>query len=273
MKREEIARVAHEINRAYCQSLGDDTQDGWDDSPEWQKESALAGVDMHLANPDATPEQSHESWLEQKIADGWAYGEVKDVIEKRHPCCVPYDQLPPEQKAKDYLFRAVVHTLKDIPDAEEAVAAYIKANPAAPVAGFVVPDSCKAVQYLGKRSPWNDRVYHTGLTFVTGQVRNVPKDIAEKLLRHVDLFKEAEAPAPVQAQDDTAFQIADGEKRQAAKVQTDIDQDVIDQVNSMEDKDGLIELAATRYQLKLDKRQSVDTMRQRITEHINRFGS
>lgn len=273
MKREAIARVAHEINRAYCQSLGDDTQDGWDDSPEWQKESALAGVDMHLANPDATPEQSHESWLEKKAAEGWKYGETKDVEAKEHPCFLPYAELPAEQKAKDYLFRAVVHALKDIPDAEEAVAAYIEANPAAPVAGFVVPESCKAVQYFGKRSPWNDRVYHSGLTFVTGQVRNVPKDIAEKLLRHIDLFKEAEVPAPEQAQDDTAFQLAEGEKREAAKVQTDIDQDVIDQVNSMEDKDGLIELAATRYQLKLTKRQSVDTMRKAITEHINRFGA
>ena len=77
---------------------------------------------MHLANPDATPEQSHESWLEQKIADGWVYGAVKDPDAKTHPCCVPYEELPVEQKAKDYLFRAVVHALKDIPDAEDAVA-------------------------------------------------------------------------------------------------------------------------------------------------------
>lgn len=111
-----IARVAHEINRAYCASLGDTSQPAWEDAPEWQQQSAIAGVEMHLANPDATPEQSHESWLAQKVAAGWVYGEVKDAEKKEHPCCRPYDELPAEQKSKDYLFRSVVHMLKDIPD-------------------------------------------------------------------------------------------------------------------------------------------------------------
>ena len=100
MDRIAIARVAHEINRAYCASLGDTSQPAWGDAPEWQKTSALVGVDMHLAKPDATPEQSHESWLDQKLAEGWKYGPVKDVEKKEHPCCVPYADLPAEQKAK-----------------------------------------------------------------------------------------------------------------------------------------------------------------------------
>lgn len=105
MDRIAIARVAHEINRAYCASLGDVSQPAWEDAPEWQKASALVGVDMHLAKPDATPEQSHESWLAQKTAEGWKFGPVKDAEKKEHPCCVPYAELPAEQKAKDYLFR------------------------------------------------------------------------------------------------------------------------------------------------------------------------
>lgn len=47
-------------------------------------------------------------------AAGWKYGPVKDPERKEHPCFVPYDGLPPEQRAKDYLFRAVVHQLSDI---------------------------------------------------------------------------------------------------------------------------------------------------------------
>jgi hypothetical protein len=80
-----IAKVAHAINAAFCLSLGDDSQPTWDDAPEWQQKSAIAGVEMHLAKPDATPEQSHESWLAQKVADGWVYGEVKDAEKKTHP--------------------------------------------------------------------------------------------------------------------------------------------------------------------------------------------
>lgn len=112
MEKEAIARVCHEINRAYCLALGDTSQPSWEDAPQWQKESALLGVELHLNNPDAGPEASHESWMRQKLADGWVYGGVKDAAAKMHPCLVPFAQLPKEQQAKDFLFRAVVHALK-----------------------------------------------------------------------------------------------------------------------------------------------------------------
>lgn len=106
-----IARVAHEVNRAYCQSLGDYTQPTWEEAPNWQRDSACRGVEMHLANPAATPEDSHKSWMEQKLKEGWVFGDVKDGNAKTHPCLLPYEQLPPEQRSKDYLFRGVVHAI------------------------------------------------------------------------------------------------------------------------------------------------------------------
>lgn len=113
MNIKKIARVAHEINRAYCQALGDNSQPKWEDAPDWQRSSAINGVEFHITNPDAGPDHSHNAWLAEKEATGWKWGPVKDAEYKEHPCCVPYDQLPVEQKAKDYLFRAVVHALKD----------------------------------------------------------------------------------------------------------------------------------------------------------------
>jgi hypothetical protein len=109
---ENIARVAHEVNKAYCESLGDTSQPSWEDAPEWQKNSAIGGVKFHLDNPDATPEKSHESWMQQKTEEGWRYGPVKDPDNKEHPCYLPYNELPAEQKAKDYLFRQIIHSLK-----------------------------------------------------------------------------------------------------------------------------------------------------------------
>lgn len=109
---EQIAKVAHELNKAYCESIGDNSQPTWEDAPEWQKSSAVNGVKFHLENPTAGPSASHDSWLKQKEEEGWKYGEVKDPEKKEHPCFVPYEKLPTEQKAKDYIFRQVIHSLK-----------------------------------------------------------------------------------------------------------------------------------------------------------------
>jgi hypothetical protein len=112
MNHEQIARVCHEVNRAYCRGIGDTSQLAWDDAPDWQKQSAMLGVKLHTENPFAGEQASHDSWMAQKVAEGWVYGEVKDPDAKTHPCIVPFDQLPKEQQAKDYIFRAVVHALR-----------------------------------------------------------------------------------------------------------------------------------------------------------------
>lgn len=109
---ERIAKVCHEANRAYCQSLGDMSQPTWEDAPEWQRESARMGVDLHLMG-NFGPEASHIAWMNHKLNDGWKYGPVKDPEKKEHPCLVPFGALPREQQAKDFIFRAIVHALKE----------------------------------------------------------------------------------------------------------------------------------------------------------------
>jgi hypothetical protein len=109
---EQIAKVAHNVNRGYCASIGDNSQPVWESAPDWQKDSAINGVEFHLAN-DVTPEQSHENWMKDKIADGWKFGPVKSPERKEHHCIVPYNQLPKEQRTKDYLFKAVVDSFKE----------------------------------------------------------------------------------------------------------------------------------------------------------------
>lgn len=110
-KIDRIAQVCHGVNRAYCQALGDNSQVEWDEAPAWQRESARMGVDLHLMG-NFGPEASHEAWMNQKLAEGWVYGPVKDAEKKEHPCMVAFNELPAEQQAKDFIFRAVVHALK-----------------------------------------------------------------------------------------------------------------------------------------------------------------
>jgi hypothetical protein len=109
---EQTAKMCHEVNKAYCEAIGDHSQVPWNEAPEWQQGSAINGVIFHLNNPDAKPEDSHNNWWKEKIADGWKYGPVKDTEKKEHPCMVPYEELPLEQRVKDHLFIAMIKLCK-----------------------------------------------------------------------------------------------------------------------------------------------------------------
>lgn len=112
-----IARVCHEANRALCMTQNDASQPSWEDAPDWQKNSALAGVKFHFENPDAEASASHDNWREDKVADGWTWGPAKDPDKKQHPCMVAFDELPIQQRLKDYLFKSIVHALQsDVPE-------------------------------------------------------------------------------------------------------------------------------------------------------------
>lgn len=106
-----IAKVCHEVNRAYCHAIGDTTAQPWDYVSEGIRNSARTGVRKHL-EANLNPEQSHNSWMQFKKEEGWIYGPVKDEAKLEHPCMVPYGELPQEQRVKDYLFKAVVDSLK-----------------------------------------------------------------------------------------------------------------------------------------------------------------
>lgn len=109
MNSAQIARICHEANAALCQAFGDNSQLHWPEAPQWQRDSAVAGVEFHIANPDASASASHDAWSADKRANGWIYGAVKDAALKTHPCLVDFTALPPDQQAKDFVFRAIVH--------------------------------------------------------------------------------------------------------------------------------------------------------------------
>lgn len=109
-----IAAMTHEANRQYCARFGnDDSQVAWEDAPAWQRESAINGVRAVLDGTAKDPKEQHESWMREKVAAGWKFGERKDPEAKTHPCLVPYSDLDEYQRKKDILFRAIVVALKD----------------------------------------------------------------------------------------------------------------------------------------------------------------
>ena len=106
-----IAKVCHQANKAWCELCGDFSQKDWDEAEQWQRDSAIKGVEFKLNNLYAPDSAQHDAWMHDKISQGWSYGEVKDAEQKTHPCIVPFDSLPAHQQAKDKLFASIVLSL------------------------------------------------------------------------------------------------------------------------------------------------------------------
>jgi len=94
-----IDRVVEEMNKL----LGE---------PHYQNlESTERGIET--ATLGNSPEQCHGQWCAQRRMEGWKYGEVKSKDALTHPCLVPYDKLPVQQKMKDCVMIAIGRLVSD----------------------------------------------------------------------------------------------------------------------------------------------------------------
>lgn len=46
-------------------------------------------------------ENVHDVWAKTRIEQGWTYGPERNDAKKKHPCLIPYNQLPEEEKVYD----------------------------------------------------------------------------------------------------------------------------------------------------------------------------
>jgi hypothetical protein len=263
-----IATVAHAMNAAVQAALGQKVE-SWGSVPEEIRQSMIAGVTYNLDNPDVTPEQGHEAWRKYRAAQGWVYGEIKDLEAKTHPNMVPFDELPIQERLKDHLFRAAVHALKDLPlEVVEAPAAPTAA-PASPVAlRGLVP-----ITYVGKRESYRDGLY-SGLTFARGQTLPVRAEQATKMLAHPDVYalgKFEQDPAPEVSEADANAEANKQAQAEKDKVE-DLLQDQRDGISRMESRDAVADWAMTNYSVKLDKRKSLDALKAEAVQLVDRFG-
>ncbi len=108
---EHVAQVCHAANQVLRAANGEAPSEPWDQYPENLKASTRKGVQAFCENPFKTSEESHQGWMDYKLAEGWVYGPVQDNEKKIHPCLVPYGQLPEKQQRKDALFMAICAAL------------------------------------------------------------------------------------------------------------------------------------------------------------------
>jgi class 3 adenylate cyclase len=65
-------------------------------------DTARVHLDERLvALTETLARDAHETWARQRQADGWTYGPQRDDAGRRHPCLLPYEDLPESERAYD----------------------------------------------------------------------------------------------------------------------------------------------------------------------------
>lgn len=59
---------------------------------------------------EAMAKNVHEVWAETRIEQGWTFGPERNDSLKHHPCLIPYEELPEEER--EYDRNTAIGTLK-----------------------------------------------------------------------------------------------------------------------------------------------------------------
>lgn len=110
MDPQNIARIAHEADRAFC-ALHGDLKKVWASQEAHERECAVRGVKIATATPRATAADLHTSWLRDKREAGWRFGPQLDLHDRLDPMMIPWEQLSDYAQARERLFLAVVRSL------------------------------------------------------------------------------------------------------------------------------------------------------------------
>ena len=61
---------------------------------------------------EALAENVHDTWARGRMDQGWTYGPARDDAAKKHPCLVPYADLP--ESERDYDRNTAMSTIRFI---------------------------------------------------------------------------------------------------------------------------------------------------------------
>ena len=61
---------------------------------------------------EALAKNVHDTWAKGRMGQGWTWGPERDDVGKKHPCLVPYENLP--ESERDYDRNTAMATIKMI---------------------------------------------------------------------------------------------------------------------------------------------------------------
>jgi hypothetical protein len=251
MKASEIAAVCYAVNNAYRAAIGELTRITWGDLLPVDQESLIAGVKLAMKNTQ-TPEQQHNTWLDNKLADGWLFGKEEDLVGKKSPNMVPYIEISEIQKVKDHVFLAIVKSMKDIMTEDS-------------VAPVIIQVGKLPVKYIGLRPEYTDGLYQTGLHWMKGETKMVEESIAEKMFKHTDQYVLGEV-----VEDPDGPQVEPEEDKENTEEAVQMAKDAI---NQMRAKRAVVDWVEVNFQgMKMDVNEKLVDLKQKATGFIDQYG-
>ena len=112
----DIAQECHAKNNELMMMNGEEQRGSWGTLDRHTKFITLKSVIKALENPNLTAKEMHDEWMNNKIEDGWKFGDVKDAELKTHPLIIDFELMNDVDKMKDQNFIDVCNKYREIYD-------------------------------------------------------------------------------------------------------------------------------------------------------------
>jgi hypothetical protein len=80
----------------------------WESLSSVTQRTKLRQVAHVINHADITPAEQHAEWHRAQLERGWTYGPGYDPEERTDPHCLPYEQLPLQQRINEAMYRAII---------------------------------------------------------------------------------------------------------------------------------------------------------------------
>ena len=111
MTDEKLAKIAYEVNVAYCESLGDIVHPAWDELMPFEVAECVDLVKTVREDQMVAPKSLHALWCAGRGKKGWSYGPRLDFKIKTHPLLTDFEKLSKNNQSKGYILKGVVSAL------------------------------------------------------------------------------------------------------------------------------------------------------------------
>jgi hypothetical protein len=111
---EAIARLIYEGTRVEATwSKRSIVPEKWEARDDAFRKQFIEIIERYLdMDPLPSPEEAHNSWMEEYFKMGWKYGPQRDPEAKTHPDLRPFSDLPKDERDKDAIFLVMVWLAK-----------------------------------------------------------------------------------------------------------------------------------------------------------------